>query len=283
MPNFIQEKLEELKSIGKQAKQRKFTRKDAAIGVTVALAMVTAIGVSDFNPGVIQHAVQGDKKPVSIAEFSKLAGPQQTITMTDKNPLKRKEQKPKQQTTTGVNPSSLPMSMPSGFAPPSAGSGSAGKVSAALEKARVSYGQHSAFTDKMKSLLSSSFVMKNMSAEPKSGNEDRFTTTFEYANGDGVVLEKFELMTIVRTSRMEGIKTAQQALDSLVEESQSINVIESTDGFLIYDYAGDGGYQVGKIAVDDKGIYIFGYINLTTSDMPEVLKTEWIGKFRDSL
>jgi hypothetical protein len=82
---------------------------------------------------------------------------------------------------------------------------------------------------------------------------------------------------------MDEIKTAQQALDSLVEESQAIRVIESTDDYLIYDFAGEGGYQIGKIAVDDKGIYIFGYVNLTTSEMPEVLKNEWINHYRSDL
>jgi hypothetical protein len=152
-----------------------------------------------------------------------------------------------------------------------------------LEKAKATFARHAALTENMKSLLNSNFLLKKTSSAPTRGTEDRFSSSFEYANAEGTVLEKFELMSIVRTSRMDEIKTAQQALDSLVEESQAIRVIESTDDYLIYDFAGEGGYQIGKIAVDDKGIYIFGYVNLTTSEMPEVLKNEWINHYRSDL
>jgi len=91
------------------------------------------------------------------------------------------------------------------------------------------------------------------------------------------------LMSIARTDSLKDIKTAQNALDSLVEESNAVHVIESHDDYLIYEYAGNGGYQIGKISLDDKTINIFGYVNLTTSDMPDVLKTEWIHHFESDL
>ena len=275
MPNFFQEKIEQFKQRRLAMKQKKLTRKDGAILISTLLALTTLVSISDFDPSAINY-MQGEKneKKVSIAEFSKLAGPQQSITMRGKNPLKRAVQKPATPKMTTSIPS-LP-GLPTTPEPP------APKVSPALELRKGTYARHTELTDKIKSLLSSSFALKDMS-KPPVGNESRFTSTFEYANGEGTVLEKFELMSIVRTARLENIKTAQQALESLVEESKAINVIETTDNYLIYDFAGDGGYQIGKISVDDKGIYIFGYVNLTTSEMPEVLKNEWINHYRNDL
>ena len=48
----------------------------------------------------------------------------------------------------------------------------------------------------------------------------------------------------------------------------------------IYDFAGNGGYQLGKITVDPQGIYIIGYINMTTNALPSVLKNDWIEKIK---
>ena len=282
MPNFLQEKMEHFKQLHQNMKQRKFTRKDAALGVSMALVLTTAWGLSGFNPGVISYSQGHDnEKKVSIAEFSKLAGPQQTIDMRENNPLKRKVQKQvPQKAATPTTPTFSPSTPFGGF-----GGGGSSKPAATpnLEKAKATFARHAALTENMKSLLNSNFSLKKTSSAPTRGNEDRFSSSFEYANAEGTVLEKFELMSIVRTSRMDEIKTAQQALDSLVEESQAIRVIESTDDYLIYDFAGEGGYQIGKIAVDDKGIYIFGYVNLTTSEMPEVLKNEWINHYRSDL
>ena len=284
MPNFLQQKIEQLKQHRQALKQKKLPRRDGAIIVSSLLTLITLYGISDFNPGEITY-MQNEKneKKVSIAEFSKLAGPQQSITMKDKNPLKWTVQKPattQKKTTTTTTPSwptNLP-SLPSSVSKPSA----TPKTSPALERAQATYARHTEISEKIASLLNSSFVMTKMSKAPV-GNESRFTSTFEYANAEGTVLEKLELMSIIRTDSLDNIKTAQQAMDALVEESKAINVIESTDEYLIYDFAGDGGYQIGKIAVDDKGIYIFGYVNLTTSELPEILKTEWINHYRNDL
>ena len=286
MSNLLQKKIEQFKM---NAKQRKYTRKDAAVGASVALILTAICGLSSFNPGVVHYSPAGDKdKKVSIAEFSKLAGPQQDIEMEEKNPLKRKMQKAKPQTEKTQTSSFGGFSTSGSFGSPfAAGAGIVPHSTTSLggqnlEKSRATYARHTELSNGMKALLNSSFSLKNMSGAP-TGREDRFTTSYEYKNGDGAVLERFELMSIVRDSRMDSIKTARQALDSLVEESQAINVIESTDDYLIYDFAGDGGYQIGKISVDDKGIYIFGYVNLTTSEMPDVLKAEWIDHYRNSL
>ena len=74
--------------------------------------------------------------------------------------------------------------------------------------------------------------------------------------------------------------TAKQALDALIEENASINIIENNGDYLIYDFAGNGGYQLGKITVDPQGIYIIGYINMTTNALPSVLKNDWIEKIK---
>lgn len=291
MTNFIQNKIAELKDMKKNIKKRKLTKRDAALGVSIVLAGATLISIANYNPGLIPYSNQGagDKKPAHSAEFSKLAGPQQSLEMSlNGNDLKRKMQKKVDGTSpasapsmAGFNPSSLPSSMPN-FAPPTSGSINSGRAmfSTGVNVSKT-YQRHTELTDGMRAMLSSSFTLTKQAGQPN-GGEDRFQTTFEYAN-DGNTLEKFELMSIVRTPKMQNIKTAQEALSLLVEESGSINVIESTDSWLLYDYAGDGGYQIGKIELDDNGIYIFGYINLTTSDMPEALKADWINKFKSVL
>ena len=291
MPNFIQEKIKQVKQFQKNIKQCKYTKKDIAIAVSAALVLTTAYGISSFNPGMIHYAkADNPDKKVSIAEFSKLAGPQQTIAMEDKNPLKRKIQR-KTGTEKQAAASTLPMgdfginnSLNSSFGRSlDGGLPIGGGASERLQSAREAYEHFSTLSGRIRSVLNSSFVLKNISEAPVSGRENRFLASYEYADAEGTVLEKMELMSIVRDSRLKDIKTAQQALDSLVEESQSIRVLESHDDYLIYEFAGNGGYQIGKISIDEKTINIFGYVNLTTSDLPNILKSEWISHYQSDL
>lgn len=287
MPNFLKDKMESFKQFQKSIKERKYTKKDAAIGLSVALILTTISGISGFNPGELnQMHVQNNEKKVSIAEFSKLAGPQQDIMMRDKNAMKRKIQK---KTTAPLATETQPVSSPfsdlsslgSGLNP-SFSAGGMGRADKVSEIAQATFNKHKELNGKLQSLLSSSFQLKKSVVAPTS-RDAKFSSSYEMTNDESGVLERFELMSIIKTPRLKDITTAQQALDSLVEESQSMNVIESTDEYLIYEFAGSGGYQIGKIAVDDNGIHIFGYVNLTTSEMPDVLRTEWINHYRSDL
>ena len=93
-------------------------------------------------------------------------------------------------------------------------------------------------------------------------------------------MERLDLMSLVKTDNMRSIKTAKDALNALVEEAAEVRIIEQQDDYLIYDIAGTRGYQVGKISLDENGIHISGYVNLTTNKMPEFLKREWIEKLK---
>ena len=285
MPNLLQEKLEQLKSFQKQLKHKKFTRKDIAVAVTVAMALTTVGCVSSFSPGGINYAKADHKEQkVSIGEFTKPAGPPQTVSMKEENPLKRKvQQKLNTEKTTQVP--SLPTGAFGGLHTPSKTpfGGDASGLSAETKAPQEAYNPFKDLTDRMRSILSDSFTLKSISDPPKFAGKNRFTASFENADGAGNVLEKLELMSITRTSNLKDITTAQKALDSLVEESQSVHILESHDSYLIYEYAGNGGYQIGKISVDDQTINIFGYVNLTTSEMPDILKTEWINHFQSDL
>ena len=285
MPN-LKERIEALKNLRGNLKDRKFTRKDAAVGISAALVIATISGVSGYNPGMLlPHVASSDGgKYENKTEFSKLAGPKQILVVKDTSLQRTKMEKKAATSSKQTSPASLPMTMPGGFSAPSSfGGGTVGgaKEAPGAAKAKAAYARHTELTGKMGSMLSSTFSLTKTAPEPK-GTEDRFSTTYEYAV-DGSTLEKFELMTIVRNPRMESIKTAQDALESLIEESKSINVIESTDSYLLYDFAGDGGYQIGKISLDNDGIYIFGYINLTTSELPDALKADWKDKLKNSL
>lgn len=300
MQKFDAQKLQEkLKIWQSNLKHKKLTRKDIAILVTAALAVTTISCVSSFSPGGIVYSHHDDnKQKVSIGQFTKLAGPPQTFTISEKNPLKRKIQQKLNMSNDDAQDQQDVPTIPEGsfgaFHAPSfgnafgsafgGGSSSGSSSSFGASSANLdAYNHFKDLTDKMRSVLSDSFTLKSMSSAPSFGGRNRFTASFENADGSGNVLEKLELMSIARTDSLKDIKTAQNALDSLVEESNAVHVIESHDDYLIYEYAGNGGYQIGKISLDDKTINIFGYVNLTTSDMPDVLKTEWIHHFESDL
>ena len=249
------------------------TKKDAIIGATFAIAAVVGSAVSNFNPGTVIFHEQGEAEKAKFGEFSKLAGPQQTINIfsDDPAPASPKKKEPEKKKVPVFDPSKLPSSLPS-LNPPRM------PAASKIDNTGV-YARHASLTNGMRQVLNAGFVLKKFSEPPK-GNEDRFSTSFDFER-NGTSLEKFELMSIVRTPKMKTIKTARNALDALVEESNAVNVVEETDEYLIYDFAGSGGCQIGKIAVDDKGIYIFGYINLTASSLPETLERGWIDKLKD--
>ena len=132
-------------------------------------------------------------------------------------------------------------------------------------------------TSEMKNGLRPKFVLDKMSDAPVGNNASRFSTSYVITSR-GESTERYDLVSITRTDEMNMIKTAKDALNVLIEESDAVNIIDYTDDYLIYDLGGSRGYQIGKIMVDDQGIYILGYINFTTNNMPYTLKMGWINR-----
>ena len=148
------------------------------------------------------------------------------------------------------------------------------------EYMKKAYAVHAAMSSSMKGVLDDTFMLSNMSDAPSGAGANRFVTTYVAKNGSDTVLEKMELVTIARSADMKDIKTASDALYSLVEDSSSVNIIEDGGSYLVFDIAGSKGYQLTKVAVSDDAITFAAYVNLTTNLMPSALKDEWIGKLK---
>ena len=273
----------------KDKKQLNLTKQNATILVTVGLLVVTGMGVIGYEPGMISfHPQQENNKKVKTGEYSKLSGPKQTVEMNEDTGYKRSSlqkkltpnlpqvPQPSMNLDDLINKNKLPTTLPS-FSP--------NQTLPNNNKPEVAdnsmvYAKHASITDNMRNILHPDFTLSSFSDAPTSKFVGRFNSSFVYSN-KGNSLEKFELMSIVRNQKMASIKTAKDALNALVEENESVNIIEETNDYLIYDFAGSRGYQIGKIAVDDQGIYILGYINLTTNDMPLSLKMDWAEKLKN--
>ncbi|MGN8833644.1 hypothetical protein ACTNDZ_14030 [Selenomonas montiformis] len=265
-----------------QKKRRKpLTKQDLAIGVTVGFIAVLGIGVSTFETGIIHYDNKpAPKEKTHFAEFSKQAGPVQEIESISPKRAQRSAKKPATPTLPSALPafdgSALPSTMPNLSSRPELPQTPSENIQTFDNT--IVYARHAAITDGMKNILNSGFKLVRISDSP-TGREDRFTTSFEY-NLSGNALEKFELMSIVKTPSLSSINTSKDALNALIEESSSVNILEDAGDYLIYDFAGSGGYQIGKITVDAQGIYILGYINLTTNNMPAMLKQYWVDKLK---
>lgn len=265
-------------------KRKPLTKQDLAVGVTIGFIAVLGIGVSTFETGIIHYNNKpAPKEKVHFAEFSKQAGPVQEIESNKEAPAQRSAKK------APVPASALPSSLPSfdGSALPSTMPNLSSRPVLPQNPSTnmqtfdntMVYARHAAITDGMKNILNPIFKLVRISDSP-TGREERFSTSFEYTLS-GNALEKFELMSIVKTQSLSSIATSKDALNALIEESNSVNILEETSNYLLYDFAGSGGYQIGKITVDSQGIYILGYINLTTNNMPTVLKQYWIEKLKN--
>lgn len=265
-----------------QKKKRKpLTKQDLAIGVTVGFIAVLGIGVSTFETGIIHYDNKpAPKEKTHFAEFSKQSGPVQEIESIRTERAQRSAKKPAAPTLPSALPafdgSALPSTMPNLSSRPVLPQTPSGNIQT-FDNTMV-YARHAAITDGMKNILNPGFKLVRISDSP-TGKEERFTTSFEYTLS-GNALEKFELMSIVKTPSLSSINTSKDALNALIEESSSVNILEDAGDYLIYDFAGSGGYQIGKITVDAQGIYILGYINLTTNNMPAVLKQYWVDKLK---
>ena len=266
-----------------QKKKRKpLTKQDLAIGVTVGFIAVLGIGVSTFETGIIHYDNKpAPKEKTHFAEFSKQSGPVQEIESIRTERAQRSAKKPAAPTLPSALPafdgSALPSTMPNLSSRPVLPQAPSGNIQT-FDNTMV-YARHASITDGMKNILNPGFKLVRISDSP-TGREERFTTSFEYTLS-GNALEKFELMSIVKTPSLSSINTSKDALNALIEESSSVNILEDAGDYLIYDFAGSGGYQIGKITVDAQGIYILGYINLTTNNMPAVLKQYWVDKMKN--
>lgn len=283
------EKLKEKFTNGKH-KKFKFTKRTAALGTTAILVTIACLGVSSYEPGSIlfHHQIVNDKK-ISIPELSKSSGPKQPVELTASQGYGQTYTNKKLTPDLGKNNlplpnpafasddffNKLPTSMPSFSTPPSLPTSNTTSQMNSNFDANMVYAHHVSITDNIKSSLSSAFTLTSLSDAPTDNSVHKFVTAYEI-NNDGNVSERFELMSIVRTNSMVGIKTATDALNNLVQEHDAVNILDSDDSYLIYSLAGSKGYQIGKISVDDQGIYILGYINLTTNDMPQTLVSNWV-------
>lgn len=273
----------------KNKKQLNLTKQNAIILVTVGLLIVTGMSVIGYEPGMISfHPQQENNKKVKAGEYSKLSGPKQTVEMNEDTGYKRSSlqkklspnlpqiPQPSMNLDDLINKNKLPTTLPS-FSPNQT---LPNNNNPEVADNSMVYAKHASITDNMRNILHPDFTLSSFSDAPTSKFVGRFNSSFVYSN-KGNSLEKFELMSIVRNQKMASIKTAKDALNALVEENESVNIIEETNDYLIYDFAGSRGYQIGKIAVDDQGIYILGYINLTTNDMPLSLKMDWAEKLKN--
>ena len=271
----------------KVRKDRKLSKKDIAVMVSFGMAAMVLIGVTGYDPSLLKLNQLQKHDEVKMAELSKLAGPQQDIEGTGDSLF----QKRKDSTRKGLDKDSmmrgikspidaakLPDTMPSFNFPSTASRGSVESREAMLSAATDVYNRHMELSAAIGSILSPNFEITEQASAPEAGTS-RFKTVYDFSSG-ATPMERFELMSIVKVGQLKGLNTPQQVLDSLIEEGKDINVIESGDGWLIYDYTGSNGYQIGKIIVEGKAIHILGYVNLTTDDMPNALKDGWVNDLR---
>lgn len=264
-------------------KKWKAGKREAIIGGTAVLAMFTMMAVSDFSPGsIIFDHKPNSKKEVKIGEFSGNEGPKEEILMREPGvtpprvPGKRRTREEENMALPSLpnfggnrNPSmpNFPQQSPPQRTAPE------------FDPAMV-YAKHVSIANNIKNILNPSFEMKRLSDPPTSDkSSNRFIATYAISENENV-LEQFELLSIIRTNRMTDIKTPKDAMDALMEESNDVNILDANDDYLIYDFTGDRGYQIGKILLDKNGIYVLGYVNLTTNDMPISMKQDWMEKIK---
>ncbi len=246
-------------------------------GLLATFALATILG---FSPGLIFHPEHKETKKPHTPVITKSYGPE--INLVPPEPPQPKRDIPKTFDMPFTPPSMdrfydrIPTTPPV-MEPPKPKPIEPPKQDTTYLDV---YAKHAELTERMSAGLSSKFKLDKMSPAPTSPAEQRFNTAYIITD-DGESIERLDLMSIVKKENMKAIKTAKDALKALVEESSDVNIIESDDTSLYYDISGSRGYQIGKIVVDDKGVYILGYVNLTTNRMPKFLKDEWLGRLKN--
>ena len=240
----------------------------------------TLINLLLFNPEYLERPNKSDKKKeVKFGVTANILGPKISIGIKEDNFNRNLNPK----TTPDINPNSfssfynnLPKTMPSFTTKPFTPDKEV-PVENKFDPLKA-YTYHASLTEKIKTQLSSLWELSYITDTPKDNSQSRFLTSYVLKTESGTS-EKFDLITISKTQQLESLKTPRDALNALIEESNEINILKEEGNYLIYDLSTKTGYQIGKIMVDDKGIYVFGYVNLTTNTMPYTLKTQWIDRF----
>lgn len=265
-------------------------REKIIIGTTAGLVVCCLGGLMMFNPGLVSGVPSKDNaRPVNMPQVTKNTGAMQTLfsaqSNAQKNPSGDKFDLPTSfdniKNMFG-NKNKIPAQLP-GFTPPvidlpdipSNNGTTAPSVPEYMTKA---YGVHAAMSNNMQNVLDGSFTLEKMSDAPSGAGANRFVTVYSANNGSGTSLEKMELVTIAKSQDMKNITSASDALYSLVEDSGSVNIIEDGGSYIIFDVSGSKGYQLTKCTVSDDAITFAAYVNMTTNQMPDILRSDWINK-----
>lgn len=274
---------EKIKNRFANAKKKKIEKKEITIIVTVIISLFTISNLIDYNPAFLRSQPQSENKTKrnSDASYTQSLGDKQVLKTESKTNSNKKlpesVRKPikKQQIPENSFFKNLPMTLPD-FSTKTEEPQKNPTTSTPEINSNV-YARHANLTSKAKDFLSKKFNLEKFSSEPQNISDSRFNSSYSLKDGDDE-LERFDLMSIVKTKEMKQITTATDALNALIEESDAVNILETTDKYVIFDIAGSKGYQIGKIEIDEDGIYILGYINLTTNNMPSILKNVWKNK-----
>ena len=254
----------------KESKPVHITKQHIVLGATFLVAMGTIMSISTFSPGDLRSAAPRPK--------SEERNVIPKITQSSENSPIDVAAHHLRSIYGGMDFfDKLPTTMPDFKQPSFESMKSSASAPTSRFSASAVYARHARLTSEMKNGLSPKFVLDKMSDAPVGNNASRFSTSYVITSR-GESTERYDLVSITRTDEMNMIKTAKDALNVLIEESDAVNIIDYTDDYLIYDLGGSRGYQIGKIMVDDQGIYILGYINFTTNNMPYTLKMGWINR-----
>ena len=272
--------LEKIKSRFTNAKKKKIGKKEITVLVTVMISLFTISNLMDYNPAFLRSPQQSENKSKrnSDASYTQSLGDKQILKTEGKSGSNKKlpesVRKPVQRPQIPENNffKNLPMTLPDFNTKPN--ETQKNPTTSTPEINSNVYARHANLTSKAKDFLNEKFNLDKFSSEPQSISDSRFNSSYSFKDGEDE-LERFDLMSIVKTKEMNQIVTATDALNALIEESDAVNILETTDKYVIFDIAGSKGYQIGKIEIDEDGIYILGYINLTTNSMPTVLKNAW--------
>ena len=263
-----------------KTKNFQLNKSTATLFVTVGATFAALFAFLFFEPGAISPPPSEEHhRKASMPEIPKTYGPTTDIAKPSKNrDVPRTFEMPFQQPDMSSFLSRIPTELPKMEIPSMRPPDMAPTPPPVNEKALSVYARHAEMLKNMQAGLSKSFEADKIASAPR-GNESKFSSAYVLLK-DGESMERLDLMSLVRNDSMRSIKTAKDALNALVEESSEVNVIEQTDEYLIYDISGTRGYQVGKISVDDDGVHISGYVNLTTKKMPDVIRKTWIDKLK---
>ncbi len=252
-------------------------KKNITILTTLIFGMIVLLTLVLFDPGSLYHVEQPAPKKHSMPETSRNYGEKTDVSL----PKEERRELPRRFETPFTVPDysnfmdRIPTTIPQLTPPTRRIETPAPKVSS---QALSVYAKHAEMLEKMRGGLNSGFKADRIADAPKSA-EKKFNSSYVLLS-KGESMERLDLMSLVKDDSMRSITTAKDALNALVEEANEVRIIEQKDDYLIYDIAGTRGYQVGRISVDDDGIHISGYVNLTTNKMPEFLKKDWIDKLR---